>query len=150
MSHPIFERIVKEISAAAGAADNWEELAGNGLLRIDNVQMQMQSTGTEQAEQLLLYIDFGALPTERTPEFTRMLLDVNFMASVNNTRSFCTNPENGQVIGMLRMPLDSNTNGEQIIEVMRNESHIARTWQHEWPPANPGDSVSNAAHMFKV
>lgn len=153
MSHPIFEKIVKDITAAAGS-ENWQELAGNGLLRIDGVQMQIQPAGSEQEEQILLYADFGELPSERTPDFLRMLLDINFMASVNKTRSFCTNPTNGQVIAILYIPLKEGMSGDDVIAILREESNAARTWQHEWPPtdqpAEPVEIPPHLQHMFKV
>lgn len=149
MNHPVFEKVVKEITASAGS-ENWQELAGNGLLRIDGVQMQIQPAGTEREEQLLLYVDFAELPRERTSDFLRMLLDINFMASVNNSRSFCTNPENGQVIGVLRIPLTEDMTGDAVIAILREEAHAANTWQHEWPPADTPELPSHSAHIFRV
>lgn len=159
MSRPGYEKVIQDICTLAGATD-WQEVAENGVLCIDGVQMQIQPDGTDQAETLLVHVDFAPLPTERTSDFLRMLLDSNFLAGVPNSRTFSTNPQSNQVVAMRRIPLTDKIDGNTVLGILRDEAHAARTWQRGWslggqskgmpPPTNPARKTHSAHSVSRA
>lgn len=132
MNCPGYERIIQDICSLAGARD-WQEVAENGVLCIDGVQMQLQpDCAAGHEESILVHVDFAALPAEHTGDFLRMLLDMNFLAGTPNARTFSTNPQSDQVVAMRRIPLSDGIDGYALLEILRDEAHTARHWRRNW------------------
>jgi hypothetical protein len=146
MIHAAFEKIAQEIAAMAGAETDWHHLAKTGLLHIDGVPMKIQPDITAQQERLVLHVDFGSLPDEGEEDLMRMLLGVNFLASVSNLRFFSTNPKNGQIIATSRLPLNDETDGARMIERLREEVRAVREWQELW--SSPDMTEATAPEYF--
>lgn len=122
--NPIFDRIVREI---AGLSDP------HGLLCIDDVAMRIEPSRLAQRECLLLHVDFGKLPDEQIDSLMYFLLSLNFSSCrAPNLRFFSTNPETGQIIAARRIPLDDESNGAAVSELLHEEAAIVSEWRDNW------------------
>ena len=87
--------------------------------------------GGEDTDNLLLFCEFGELPEEGQDKALRKILECNMELFAQNAGQFSINPETGQVLLMVRLPLDE-IEKETFVGILMMYASMAKEWRQTY------------------
>ena len=106
-----FDSLIRDFCATV-RIDDVASVLETGSVSVNEVAFSIFPSDDEegQADEALVYCDFGPIPSQNAPAVLRRLLEVNlFLTSAPLSCSFAINPESEHVILGFRSPLDTTT-----------------------------------------
>jgi hypothetical protein len=149
-----YERLIKDFCALVGLPDH-KSIATGGPIEVDGITCSITTGRQSEANLVLLYVEYGAIPSGREVAICEELLSQNYLGSPDAGVTFGYSALSRRVICMQQLRA-SETTAQRLVDILHHIAEKAVEWRRTFflktsqgqPPAGTMPSAASARALL--